>query len=99
MVDPNVPFTAVRASRGKVTRAEPVAALYEQGRIHHVGSTVSKAGGDRPGIMLCSAPFEVADLGRGLGLLGTPPLSIIVSYRHLCAMFLRYETQRFSESE
>ena len=37
MVDPNVPFTAVRASRGKVTRAEPVAALYEQGRIHHVG--------------------------------------------------------------
>jgi predicted phage terminase large subunit-like protein len=38
MVDPNVPFTAVRASRGKVTRAEPVAALYEQGRIHHVGA-------------------------------------------------------------
>ena len=38
MVDPNVPFTAVRASRGKVTRAEPVAALYEQGRVHHVGA-------------------------------------------------------------
>jgi phage terminase large subunit-like protein len=37
MVDPNVPFTAVRASRGKVVRAEPAAALYEQGRIHHVG--------------------------------------------------------------
>ena len=37
-VDPNVPFTAVRASRGKQTRAEPVAALYEQGRIHHVGN-------------------------------------------------------------
>ena len=35
MVDPNVPFTAVHASRGKVTRAEPVAALYEQGRVHH----------------------------------------------------------------
>ena len=33
-----VPFTAVRASRGKVVRAEPVAALYEQGRVHHVGS-------------------------------------------------------------
>lgn len=28
----------VRASRGKVTRAEPIAALYEQGRISHVGS-------------------------------------------------------------
>jgi len=37
MVDPNVAFTAVRASRGKVVRAEPVAALYEQGRVHHIG--------------------------------------------------------------
>ena len=38
MIDPNVPYRAVHASRGKVTRAEPVAALYEQGRIHHVGT-------------------------------------------------------------
>ena len=38
MVDPNVSVTAVRASRGKVVRAEPVAALYEQRRVHHVGS-------------------------------------------------------------
>ncbi len=37
-VDPNVPFTAVRASRGKQARAEPVAALYEQKRVHHVGN-------------------------------------------------------------
>ena len=37
-VDPNVPFRAVRASRGKYLRAEPVSALYEQGRVHHVGS-------------------------------------------------------------
>jgi phage terminase large subunit-like protein len=37
-VDPNVPFSAVRAARGKVARAEPVAALYEQGRIHHLGA-------------------------------------------------------------
>jgi predicted phage terminase large subunit-like protein len=28
----------VRASRGKVVRAEPVAALYEQGKVHHVGT-------------------------------------------------------------
>ena len=35
-VDPDVPFRAVRASRGKVLRAEPVAALYEQGRVRHV---------------------------------------------------------------
>lgn len=34
--DPNVAYTSVTASRGKRTRAEPVAALYEQGRIGHV---------------------------------------------------------------
>lgn len=34
-IDPLVPYRAVRASRGKVARAEPVAALYEQGRVHH----------------------------------------------------------------
>lgn len=38
VVDPNVPFTAVHAARGKVARAEPVAALYEQGRVHHLGA-------------------------------------------------------------
>ncbi|MFC7399676.1 DNA-packaging protein [Chelatococcus sp. GCM10030263] len=37
-VDATVPVTSVRATRGKYLRAEPVAALYEQGRIHHVGS-------------------------------------------------------------
>jgi predicted phage terminase large subunit-like protein len=36
-VDPSIPFRAVWASRGKVTRAEPISALYEQGRVHHVG--------------------------------------------------------------
>ena len=38
MLDSNIAFTAVHASRGKVTRAEPVSALYEQGRAHHVGT-------------------------------------------------------------
>src|SRR5205823_9157128 len=37
-VDPNVPFGAVHASRGKVARAEPVAALYEQGKVRHLGA-------------------------------------------------------------
>ena len=37
-VDGNVPIRLVHASRGKRTRAEPVASLYEQGKIHHVGS-------------------------------------------------------------
>jgi phage terminase large subunit-like protein len=38
MVDPNVPFRAVQASRGKVARAEPVATLYEQGKVRHLGA-------------------------------------------------------------
>lgn len=37
-VDQNVRIIEVRASRGKHVRAEPIAALYEQGRIAHVGS-------------------------------------------------------------
>jgi phage terminase large subunit-like protein len=37
-VDPAVPVTAVRATRGKWLRAEPIAALYEQGRVRHVGA-------------------------------------------------------------
>jgi phage terminase large subunit-like protein len=38
MVDPNVSYKAVHASKGKYTRAEPVSMLYEQGRVHHLGS-------------------------------------------------------------
>jgi phage terminase large subunit-like protein len=34
---PTVSFKAVSASKGKQTRAEPVAALYEQGKVRHVG--------------------------------------------------------------
>lgn len=37
-VAPKASFKAVTASRGKHTRAEPVAALAEQGKIHHVGT-------------------------------------------------------------
>jgi len=37
MIEPNASFAAVHASRGKVTRAEPVAALYERGRVRHLG--------------------------------------------------------------
>lgn len=35
-IDPLVPFRALRAGRGKGARAEPVAALYEQGRVRHL---------------------------------------------------------------
>lgn len=37
-IDPNVSYRDVVASRGKQLRAEPVAALAEQGRLHHVGT-------------------------------------------------------------
>jgi phage terminase large subunit-like protein len=37
-VDRSVPVIAVRAQRGKWLRAEPVAALYEQGRVKHAGA-------------------------------------------------------------
>ena len=36
-VDPNIPYRSVRATRGKIVRAEPIAALYEQRRVHHMG--------------------------------------------------------------
>jgi hypothetical protein len=36
-VDSNVPLKLVTATRGKLVRAEPVAALYEQKKAHHVG--------------------------------------------------------------
>lgn len=35
--DKNISYSSVRASRGKTARAEPVAALYERGLVHHIG--------------------------------------------------------------
>ena len=37
-VEPLVPFRSVHAARGKVARAEPAAALYEQGRVRHAAA-------------------------------------------------------------
>lgn len=36
----DIPVKLVKATRGKYVRAEPISALYEQGRVHHVGSLV-----------------------------------------------------------
>lgn len=36
-IDANVSYKKVHASKGKQTRAEPISALYEQKRVHHVG--------------------------------------------------------------
>jgi phage terminase large subunit-like protein len=52
VLDPNVSYTAVRASRGKVTRAEPIAALYVvPGRKsqHHAALHRDPQGPDRIG--------------------------------------------------
>lgn len=38
---PYIPIKGVRATKGKFTRAEPIATLYEQGKIHHVGNFAS----------------------------------------------------------
>lgn len=37
-IDPMAPYKSVRATRGKAARAEPVAALYDQGRVYHARS-------------------------------------------------------------
>lgn len=37
-VNPNISYTGVHAKVGKKLRAEPVSALYEQGKVHHVGT-------------------------------------------------------------
>ena len=36
-IEREIPFRQVRASKGKILRAEPISALYEQGLVHHVG--------------------------------------------------------------
>ena len=36
-IDSGISYRAIRASKGKFARAEPVASRYEQGRCHHVG--------------------------------------------------------------
>lgn len=41
-VERNIPFSAVHATRGKAVRAEPVSALYEQGKVHHVGTGLAQ---------------------------------------------------------
>jgi len=39
-IDDTIPYKAVRASRGKYARAEPISAMYERGLIHHVKDTL-----------------------------------------------------------
>lgn len=36
-IEKNIPITRIHAKRGKITRAEPISSLYEQGRVSHIG--------------------------------------------------------------
>jgi phage terminase large subunit-like protein len=70
-------YKAVHASRGKLTRAEPIAALYEQGRVHHVGTfgtledqmcdfdpTVAQKSPDRMDALV----WALSELSEGVGI-------------------------------
>ena len=59
-IDPFLPFKAVRASKGKAVRAEPIAALYEQGRVAHL-----------PGLARLEAQMAQMTLGGFVGA-GSP---------------------------
>ena len=37
-IDTNIPYKSVHATRGKMVRAEPISALYEQGKVFHLGT-------------------------------------------------------------
>lgn len=72
VADPNMSYLGVHAARGKRTRAEPIAALYEQGLVHHIG--VFKALEDQ---MCTFIPDERQDLdaiavSRQAGESGSP---------------------------
>ena len=79
-VDPSVPVKRIHASRGKRLRAEPVAARYEQARVHHVGvfpeledqmmSFAGDSGGadDRVDARVHGLPEAVLDGAAGPGI-------------------------------
>jgi phage terminase large subunit-like protein len=96
VIDPNLPVAAVHASRGKASRAEPVAALYEQGKVHHLGAfpqledqmcNISRAGYgrvDAPGLR--SSPDRADALVWALSDLLVAPMAgegIYEAYRQL----------------
>tara|TARA_Y100001937_G_scaffold35102_1_gene50385 strand:- start:3190 stop:4341 length:1152 start_codon:yes stop_codon:yes gene_type:complete len=53
-IDPHIAYKSVHATRGKLVRAEPISALYEQRRVHHMGifpeleSQMTTYTGERP---------------------------------------------------
>ena len=73
-IDRNIAYKKVQASRGKLVRAEPIAALYEQGKVSHVGSFTSLedqlctyAGGSNSPDRLDALVWALTELSTGSG--------------------------------
>lgn len=89
-VDKNVPYTGVHATRDKLTRAEPVAALYEQGKAHHVGTlleleyemtTWEAKKGDKSPNRIDALVWAAAELLPEIGKKKSASISILSSIR------------------
>ena len=82
-IDRTAPVKMVHASRGKMTRAEPISALYEKGEVHHVGMFADLEdqlctwvpGEDSPD-RLDALVWAMTDL-----LIGDEPMTFIQRYR------------------
>ena len=79
VVDKNVAYKEVHASRGKEVRAEPVSALYEQAKVHHVGTfplledqMVEWVPGDTSPDRLDALVWAMTELMLGYGPQGFP---------------------------
>ncbi len=69
-IDKNVSYKAVHASRGKVLRAEPVAALYQQGRVSHVSGADNR---DQSGLGLTALEDQLCLMApKGYSGKGSP---------------------------
>lgn len=77
IVDKSVSYRPVRASKGKITRAEPIASLYEQGKVSHIGSLATLedqmctyvGGGSSPD-RLDALVWALTDLSMSTGSVG-----------------------------
>jgi phage terminase large subunit-like protein len=79
-VSKNLPFKKVSASRGKYIRAEPVAALYEKGEVHHVGAFPELEDqmcewlpGDESPDRMDALVWAITELASGPGHVTIPP--------------------------
>jgi phage terminase large subunit-like protein len=89
-VDPNVVVHEVRASKGKVVRAEPVAMVYDQGRAHHIGHfseleeqmatwvSTDKSSPDRMDALVWAVSFLLPEITQPPGR-GVTPQEIVAS--------------------